>query len=117
MAGKHPANTNEVQTWLGTEPIPSTSLTAEGTQTVTTIPAGRFGNAQPITITSIRWYSPDLQIVVKSSRADPRNGALTYQLSNVSTVEPAESLFPFWVNITARAVRERQTRPLSTKTC
>lgn len=93
MAGKHPANTSEVQTSLGTEPIPGTSLSAEGTQTVTTIPTGRFGNAQPITITSIRWYSPDLQIVVKSSRTDPRNGALTYQLSNVSTAEPVESLF------------------------
>jgi hypothetical protein len=93
MAGKHPANTNEVQTSLGTGPIPGTSLSAEGTQTVTTIPAGRFGNAQPITITSIRWYSPDLQIVVKSSRTDPRNGAVTYQLTNVSTAEPAESLF------------------------
>ncbi len=40
MAGNHPANTKQVQTSLGTKPIPGTSLSAEGTQTVTTIPAG-----------------------------------------------------------------------------
>jgi hypothetical protein len=60
---------------------------------VTTIPAGEFGNAAAITITSVRWYSPDLQIVIQSSRTDPRSGASTYQLSNISTAEPAETLF------------------------
>jgi hypothetical protein len=92
-SGARPANPNSVQTSLGTEPIPGTSLMAQGTQTVTTIPAGQRGNSQAIPITSIRWYSPDLQIVVQSSRTDPRMGATTYQLSNVSTAEPAESLF------------------------
>jgi hypothetical protein len=92
--GTRPANPNQVQTSLGTEAISDTSLSAQGTQTVTTIPAGQFGNAAPITITSIRWYSPDLQIVIQSSRTDPRNGgATTYQLSNISTAEPAETLF------------------------
>jgi hypothetical protein len=92
-SGTRPANPNQVETSLGTMAIPGTSLSAEGTQTVTTIPAGKFGNAQAITITSIRWYSSDLQIVVQSSRTDPRNGTNTYQLSNVSTAEPAETLF------------------------
>jgi hypothetical protein len=92
-SGSRPANPNQVETSLGTEPIPGTSLTAQGTQTVTTIPAGKFGNTQAITITSVRWYSPDLQIVIQSSRTDPRNGTTTYQLSNISTAEPAESLF------------------------
>ena len=88
-----PANPNQVETSLGTETIPGTSLSAQGTQTVTTIPAGKFGNAQPITITSVRWYSPDLQIVTQSSRTDPRSGVTSYQLTNVSTAEPAETLF------------------------
>jgi hypothetical protein len=92
-ADAHPANPNQLQTSLGTQPIPGASFVAEGTQTVTTIPAGRFGNAQPITITSTRWYSPDLQIVIQSSRTDPRAGTFAYQLSNISTAEPAESLF------------------------
>lgn len=91
--GSRPTNPNEVQTSLGTETIAGTSLIANGTQTVLTIPAGQRGNSQAITITSIRWYSPDLKIVVQSSRTDPRMGTSTYQLSNVSTAEPAESLF------------------------
>jgi hypothetical protein len=91
--GTRPDNPNQVQTSLGTEAIPGTSLTAQGTQTVTTIPAGEYGNAAPITVTSIRWYSPDLQIVIKSSRTDPRSGSSTYQLSDISTAEPAAALF------------------------
>lgn len=88
-----PANPNRVQTSLGNMPIPGTSFNAEGTQTVITIPAGRFGNTQPLTSTSIRWYSTDLQIVIQSSRTDPRNGAMTFQLSGISTAEPDASLF------------------------
>ena len=92
-ARNHPATPNQVQTSLGTEAIPGTSLSAEGTRTVTTIPAGQFGNKAAIAITSIRWYSPALQIVIQSSRTDPRSGSTTYQLSDISTAEPAESLF------------------------
>jgi hypothetical protein len=88
-----PANPNQVESSLGTMTIPGTSLSAQGTQTVTTIAAGKFGNAAAITITAVRWYSPDLQIVIQSSRTDPRSGTSTYQLSNVSTAEPAETLF------------------------
>ncbi len=99
-AGSRPTNPNQVQTSLGMELIPGTSLSADGTQVVTTIPAGQFGNTQPITITSIRWYSPDLQIVIQSSRTDPRNGSSNYQLSSVLTAEPAESLFALPAGLT-----------------
>jgi hypothetical protein len=101
-AGTRPTrNPSSAQTTsLGTEPIPGTSFMAQGTQTVITIPAGQAGNSQPITITSIRWYSPDLQIVVQSSRTDPRMGTTTYQLSNISTAEPAASLFQLPAGLT-----------------
>lgn len=95
-----PANPNRVETSLGTQPIPGTSLSAQGTQIVTTIPTGQFGNTQPITVTSIRWYSPDLQIVTQSSRTDPRNGTTTFQLSNISTAEPAATLFQLPTGLT-----------------
>jgi hypothetical protein len=95
-----PADPNRVETSCASQPISGTSLTAQCTQTVTTIPAGRFGNAQPITITSTRLYSPDLQIVIQSSRTDPRSGVTTYQLSNISTAEPAESLFQLPAGLT-----------------
>jgi hypothetical protein len=88
-----PANPNQVETACASQPVSGTSFTAECTQTVTSIPAGKFGNAQPITTTSTRLYSPELQIVIQSSRTDPRNGTNTYQLSNISTAEPAETLF------------------------
>lgn len=105
-----PANPNRVQTSLGTQPIPGTSLNAEGTQTVVTIPAGQLGNAQPITITNVRWYSPDLQIVTQSSRTDPRNGATTYQLSNILTTEPAASLFQLPSGLTQQQARGARFR-------
>ena len=96
-----PPNAGQVQTTnLGTQPIPGTGLSAQGTQTVRTIPAGEIGNAQPIVITSITWYSPDLQIVVQSSRDDPRAGKTTYQLTNISTANPAESLFQLPAGLT-----------------
>jgi len=99
-AQERPANPNRVQTSLGTQAIAGTSLSSEGTQTVVTVPAGRFGNAQPITMTSVRWYSPDLQVITQSSRTDPRNGTTAYQLTNISTAEPAESLFQLPTGLT-----------------
>jgi hypothetical protein len=40
-----------------------------------------------------RWYSPDLQVLVKSTRTDPRFGTTTYTLSNIQRTEPAATLF------------------------
>lgn len=65
----------------------------EGTRTTTTIPAGQVGNERPIDIVSERWYSSDLQVLVMSKDTDPRMGETTYQLTNVSRVEPVPSLF------------------------
>jgi hypothetical protein len=68
-------------------------VSAEGTRTTTTIPAGSMGNEQPIITVSERWYSPDLQVVVMSTRSDPRTGTTTYKLTNISRSEPALTLF------------------------
>jgi hypothetical protein len=76
---------------LGTQMIGGVS--AEGTRITRTIPAGQIGNDKPIQIVFERWYSPDLQVVVKSTRTDPRFGTTTYTLSNVQRTEPAASLF------------------------
>ncbi len=104
-AATRPANPNRVQTACASQPISGTSFSAECTQTVTTIPAGKLGNTQPIAITSTRLYSPDLQIVIQSSRTDPRSGATTYQLSNISTAEPAETLFELPAGLTLQQGR------------
>jgi hypothetical protein len=78
---------------LGTQTIKENGLSAEGTRITRTIPAGQIGNSNPIQIVFERWYSPDLQMVVKSMRSDPRFGTTTYVLTNVQRVEPAASLF------------------------
>jgi hypothetical protein len=76
---------------LGSQTIEG--VRADGTRTTTTIPAGAMGNERPIQIVSERWYSPELQTVVKTTRNDPRMGETVYRLSIISRTEPARSLF------------------------
>jgi hypothetical protein len=76
---------------LGTQTI--NGIKAEGTRITRTIPVGQIGNDKPIQIVFERWYSPDLQVVVKSTRSDPRFGTTTYALNNVQRAEPAATLF------------------------
>lgn len=68
-------------------------ITVEGTRHTLTIPAGAIGNDQAIESVTERWYSPDLQVVVKSMRTDPRFGQTVYQLSNVRRGEQPSTLF------------------------
>lgn len=76
---------------LGTQTI--NGIPAQGTRYTRTIPAGQLGNANPILIVTEQWYSPDLQIIVKSTRSDPRFGLTTYTLTNIQRTEPAAALF------------------------
>jgi hypothetical protein len=76
---------------LGTQTI--SGVSAEGTRTTRTIPAGQIGNDKPMQIVFERWYSADLQMVVKSMRTDPRFGTTTYTVTNVQRTEPAAALF------------------------
>jgi len=76
---------------LGTQSI--NGVNAEGTRITRTIAAGQIGNDKAIQIVFERWYSPDLQIMVKSTRSDPRFGTTTYTLTKVQRAEPAASLF------------------------
>jgi hypothetical protein len=87
----HSDSGNVTESDLGTDS--STGVTAQGKSVVHTIPAGTIGNSAPIVSTVQTWYSPDLQIVVKSVRNDPRFGQSTYALSNISSKEPDASLF------------------------
>lgn len=68
-------------------------VTAQGTRTTLTIPAGQIGNDRPIQTVNERWFSSDLQMLVKSSNSDPRFGETIYQLTNISRVAPDPSLF------------------------
>jgi hypothetical protein len=66
---------------------------AEGTRTITTIPADAIGNERPIEIVYERWYSKELQLIVYSRHFDPRFGEQTYRLTNINRSEPDPSLF------------------------
>ncbi|HWB87289.1 MAG TPA: hypothetical protein VG675_24315 [Bryobacteraceae bacterium] len=84
-------NPNRKVESLGTQVIEGVS--AEGTRTTLTIPAGQIGNTLPIQVVSERWYSPDLQTVVLYKHSDPRAGDTVYRLSNINRSEPSASLF------------------------
>lgn len=76
---------------LGTQTI--AGVTAQGTRTTRTIPAGQMGNEKPIIIVNERWYSNDLQMVVMSKRSDPWSGETTFTLTNINRTEPDASYF------------------------
>jgi hypothetical protein len=68
-------------------------ISAQGTRITTTIPAGQIGNDRPIDIVSENWFSPDLQMLIRSSNKDPRFGETTYDLTIISQTPPDPSLF------------------------
>ena len=84
-------NANVTTQNLGPKSI--NGVNAEGTLVTHTIPAGKMGNTAPIVITTERWYSADLHMVISETRTDPRFGTTTYQLTNINRAEPDVALF------------------------
>ena len=76
---------------LGTQVIEG--VTAEGTRTTLTIPAGEIGNVLPLEIVDESWYSSELQLQVMTKHQDPRSGVVLYRLTNLNRGEPERSLF------------------------
>lgn len=95
-----PNDSNTTTTNLGTQTIEGVS--AQGTRVTRTIPAGQFGNEQPMIITTESWYSPDLKVLVMSKSSDPRMGDTTYTLTNIQRSEPSPSLFQVPSNYTVK---------------
>lgn len=93
---------------LGTQTV--NGVTVEGTRITRTIPAGQIGNDKPLQVVSERWYSPDLQIVMKSTRTDPRFGTTTYTVTNVQRTEPAATLFTVAADYTVQTGGGRHGR-------
>jgi hypothetical protein len=111
MPGNRPAQADVQTATLPHQLVLGTGLLAQGSQTVRTIPAGEIGNSEPITITSITYYSPDLQIVVQSSRDDPRTGQKRYQLTVNSTENPTDAtLFQLPAGLTQQQRRGPRAR-------
>jgi hypothetical protein len=92
--GNHPeraADPNVVLEDKGTQTVNGVSV--QGKSTTRTIPAGTMGNDKPIVSKTETWFSPDLQVVVSSTRTDPSEGTSIYTLSNVQRAEPVSTLF------------------------
>jgi len=100
---------------LGTQTIEG--VTAEGTRSTHTIPAGEIGNTLPIEIVDETWYSPELQIMVMTKHRDPRSGENTYRLTNINRSEPDRSLFevPADYTVSENKILPKLTKPKPTK--
>jgi hypothetical protein len=68
-------------------------LPAKGSRIAVTIPAGSVGNDRDWKVVNERWYSEDMQILLKSSNSDPRFGTTTYELTGLTQDPPDPALF------------------------
>lgn len=75
-----------------TDPVSKTVYPVDDKQITRTIPAGAIGNTNALVITSERWYSTALELLLENTHSDPRFGTTTYQLSGIGQ-SPAASLF------------------------
>ena len=75
-----------------TDSVTNTIYPVDDRKVTRTIPPGAIGNQFAIVITSERWYSAALDLLLEDSHTDPRFGTTTYQLSNIGQ-SPAASLF------------------------
>ena len=78
-------------------------IAARGSRVTTTIPAGAVDNDREFKIQSERWYSDDLQVLLKTTSTDPRFGTSTYELTNIQQTQPDSSLFQPPAGYTERA--------------
>ena len=85
--GRGGENSNTQVEDLGVQSI--NGVLASGLRTTLTIPQGQIGNNRDIHVVNERWYSEDLQMLVKTINSDPRFGESTYELTNVSRVRAA----------------------------
>ena len=80
----------------------------------TRFPRARSATRRPIVITSERWFSPELHIVVFAKTSDPRAGETIYRLTNVKRGEPPAELFKIPADYRTRGDapprRRRRTR-------
>ena len=78
-------------------------ITCERILQTETIPAGSIGNERTIVVTSQTCASPELHLLLRRKRNDPRYGTTTYQLTGIQRTEPDASLF----KIPSNFVRDR----------
>lgn len=102
--------TSQVQNQVQKETLPAQNVngvSAAGTRTTQTVPAGEIGNSQPIQIVREVWVSADLKVPVMIKATDPRFGNSLMQLSNIVQADPDPALFLVPSNYTVSTRAER----------
>ncbi len=74
----------------------------DGKRITHTIPAGEIGNDRAIETVTESWFSPELQVTVRSHTKDPQFGETDYRLSGLRRAEPAASLFEIPADYTVK---------------
>ena len=100
----NPANSRRAAQTV-TEDLPPqmmNGLNVRGSRVTTTVPAGAMGNDREFKIVNERWYSDDLQVLVKSTNSDPRFGVSSYELTNITQGAANGALFQVPVDYTVR---------------
>ena len=68
-------------------------LMTRGSRVTTIIPIGAIGNDREFRSTTERWFSDELDVLIRSVSTDPRFGETVYELTNISTQPPDPALF------------------------
>jgi hypothetical protein len=96
------AGTTALSRSLGTKQIEG--VTATGTHTTVTVPAGAAGNVKPMTSTMEMWMARDLWIPLETRLNNPFNGDSTMRVRNLSRLEPPTALFAVPADYTVREI-------------
>jgi len=89
----------------GLPPQTINGVEARGSRITSIVPAGAVGNDRDFKIVSERWYSDDLQVLLKTVNSDPRFGTNTYELTNIVQGPPDPALFQIPADYAAGAQR------------
>ena len=68
-------------------------LTARGSRTTRTVPAGEVGNDQPLMVVNETWRSAEYDLLLYAMQDDPRRGRTTMELEELNLAEPDRALF------------------------
>jgi len=85
------SSNNQASEDLGMQTV--NGVMAHGTRDTLTIPAQSIGNDRDLQVVDERWFSNDLQMLVKSTNTDPRFGQTSYQLTNIQQGSQDPNLF------------------------
>ena len=82
-------------------------MSAQGTHTTVTVPAGAAGNVKPMVSTTEMWLVRDLWIPVEMKMTNPFMGESVMRVRNISRLEPPTALFAVPADYTVREIVRR----------